>query len=71
MLTLIFQLLELDPKKRLDFAGVREHSWFKDFDWKAIESQSLPRVPIIPVASFLHFSSIYCYLMLNSSAGTR
>lgn len=34
--------LKTKPQERLcSLAQVKEHAWFKDFDWKAVEDMSL------------------------------
>ena len=39
----------MDPDKRIDEKGIRAHKFFEGFDWKAVESESLSRVPVVPV----------------------
>jgi len=45
------QLLEPEVDKRIDHEGVRAHKWFKGFEWSQIETETLPKVPIVPVCS--------------------
>lgn len=33
----IYQMLQKDPKKRINFSELKSDEWFKDIDWKKIE----------------------------------
>ena len=46
------QLIVVDPSRRLGClksgpAGVKEHMWFSDVNWRALESKNVP-VPHVP-----------------------
>ena len=50
MKDLLERLLEIDPEKRIGHTSglceIREHQFFKDFDWDAVESKTNVRPPI-------------------------
>ena len=54
---LIGRLLRLEPTQRLGMQrhgahDIKEHAWYKGFDWKAFEAQTMaaPYVPVVCAA---------------------
>jgi serine/threonine protein kinase len=46
--SLLGQLLEKDPQKRIDLAAIKKHSWFRDLDWlDVLHRRLLPPKPHI------------------------
>jgi len=49
----IDRLLTVDPARRLGTLkngpkDVKQHPWFKDFDWASLEARKMPSVPYVP-----------------------
>jgi len=63
------KLLVISPARRLGATrngatGVKEHAWFRDFDWEAFAKKSMkaPYVPVVRIhaaQAWLHRLSVY------------
>lgn len=51
-------LLNRDAEQRLDSMGVRNHAFFKNLDWKALENRQIPP-PFVPESSGDYVDEIF------------
>eukprot|EP01128_Nolandella_sp_AFSM9_P007860 TRINITY_DN4448_c0_g1_i1.p1 TRINITY_DN4448_c0_g1~~TRINITY_DN4448_c0_g1_i1.p1 ORF type:complete len:434 (+),score=97.02 TRINITY_DN4448_c0_g1_i1:162-1304(+) len=55
--SLVSKMLHQNPAKRIGGEAIMKHRLFKDIDWGQIETQTLPKLPLVPRADQVNFNN--------------